>query len=54
MKCPKCSAPMTFFEGEDEFGTNELYPYHEWRCSTCSHVVHDYDDEFEYPEDVRQ
>ena len=50
MICPVCSSPMVYREGEDEFSTNELHWYAEWRC-TCGHVINDYEEEFEFPDD---
>jgi hypothetical protein len=40
---------MTYREGEDEFGTNELHWYAVWECHECRHVIHDYEDEFKFP-----
>lgn len=51
MMCPKCSSPMSYREGEDEFGTNELHWYAVWECDECSHVIRDYEDEFVFPVD---
>ena len=49
MKCPKCGADMTYGEGEDEFGGNELVEYSYWRCDACCHQISDHEDDFEYP-----
>jgi hypothetical protein len=50
MKCPKCGAEMTYYEGEDEFGGDILIPYSYWFCAACGHWINDYEDEFEYPD----
>lgn len=48
--CLADGSPLEFFEGEDEFGTNELHWYAEWRCPKCAFLIRDYDDEFVFPE----
>lgn len=51
MDCPACRAPMEYFEGEDEFGTNELHWYAEWFCPACDYFIRDFEDEFEFPKE---
>jgi hypothetical protein len=50
VKC-KCGAEMVFYEGEDEKSDGRMMDYAYWSCPSCDAIVHDYDDEFEYPED---
>jgi hypothetical protein len=41
---------MIYFTGEDEKSDGQLMAYSYWFCPTCDQIIHDYDDEFEYPE----
>lgn len=50
MRCPICGAEMTLHEGEDEKSDGRIYPYAHYLCPS-GHVVHDYEDEFVWPEE---
>lgn len=43
---------MRYCVEEDEFSGDVLVSYAEWRCDSCGYIVAEYDDDFEYPEDV--
>jgi hypothetical protein len=44
---------MIYVEGETEAKDGSLFTYHQWWCPTCGNTIWDYDDEFEYPEDLK-
>jgi hypothetical protein len=44
---------MIYFEGELETEDGSLFPFHHWWCPSCDNVIYDYDEEFEYPENVK-
>lgn len=54
MHCPKCGTRLLpalhYHEGEDEFSTNELHWFAEWRCPACGRVVREWEDEFMFVE----
>jgi hypothetical protein len=49
--CKKCSSQMIYWEGEDEFSSNELRWYAQWTCPNCHHYIRDYEEDFEFPDD---
>jgi hypothetical protein len=50
MECPDCHEEMRFVEAVAEGAGDVLMPYSYYWCS-CGYEIHDYEDEFEWPED---
>lgn len=53
MHCPVCEKKLgreEYHEGEDEGSGDVLRPYAYWLCGECNTQIHDWDDEFDYPE----
>lgn len=45
-KCPKCSEAMICVTGEDEYDGDLLYQYSYLCCTSCGHIINDWEDEF--------
>ncbi len=53
MNCT-CGSKMHYYEGEDEFSTNELHWFAQWTCDSCGRVIRDFEEDFSFPEDVKE
>ena len=52
VSCPKCGSKMRYYEGEDEGSGDVLFNYLQLECKSCDHVVHDWNDDFVWPDDA--
>jgi len=50
MKCPTDGEELQFIITMDEGDGDTLFAIPYYRCLKCQLVIHDYDDEFEYPD----
>lgn len=54
MKCPKCAAAMTLYEGLDEKSDGSRMAFMNWECPTSvDHTIHDWEDDFEWPQEEK-